>query len=81
MTCTVSLRVKTKGEKTCSLTTSSFCWVFNNASFTLKKNLGLSKILCPSIGECQVQEVKVGGLGSRRRWERIGEETRKGDNI
>ena len=29
--------------------------------------LGLAKILCPSIGECQGQEVEVGGLGSRGR--------------
>jgi hypothetical protein len=27
--------------------------------------VGLVKILCPSIGECQGQEVGVGGLGSR----------------
>ena len=27
--------------------------------------LGLVKIICPSIGECQGQEVGVGGLGSR----------------
>ena len=27
--------------------------------------LGLAKILGPSIGECQGQEVGVGGLGSR----------------
>jgi hypothetical protein len=27
--------------------------------------LGLAKILCPSTGECQGQEVRVGGLGSR----------------
>jgi hypothetical protein len=27
--------------------------------------LGLLKILCPSIGECQGQEARVGGLGSR----------------
>jgi hypothetical protein len=27
--------------------------------------LGLAKIICPSIGECQGQEVGVGGLGSR----------------
>ena len=27
--------------------------------------LGLVKILRPSIGECQGQEVRVGGLGSR----------------
>jgi hypothetical protein len=27
--------------------------------------LGLSKILCLSIGECQGQEVGVGGLGNR----------------
>jgi hypothetical protein len=26
---------------------------------------GLAKILCPSTGECQGQEVGVGGLGSR----------------
>jgi hypothetical protein len=28
--------------------------------------LGLAKFICPSIGECQGQEVGVGGLGSRR---------------
>jgi hypothetical protein len=27
--------------------------------------LGLAKIKCPSIGECQGQEAGVGGLGSR----------------
>jgi hypothetical protein len=27
--------------------------------------LGLSKTICPSIGECQGQEVGVGGLGSK----------------
>jgi hypothetical protein len=27
--------------------------------------LGLAKIICPSTGECQDQEVGVGGLGSR----------------
>ena len=27
--------------------------------------LGLVKILCPSTKECQGQEVRVGGLGSR----------------
>jgi hypothetical protein len=27
--------------------------------------LGLVKIICPSIGECQGQEAGVGGLGSR----------------
>jgi hypothetical protein len=27
--------------------------------------LGLVKIICPSTGECQGQEVGVGGLGSR----------------
>jgi hypothetical protein len=35
--------------------------------------LGLAKILCPSIGECQGQEVVVGELGSRGRGERIGD--------
>jgi hypothetical protein len=47
------------------------------------ETLGLMKIIWPSIGECQGQEVGVGGLGSRRR-EGLGdfrEETRKGDNI
>jgi hypothetical protein len=34
--------------------------------------LGLVKILGPSIGECQGQEVGVGGLGSRRRGKGIG---------
>ena len=29
------------------------------------ETLGLSKIICPSIGECQGQELGVGGLGSR----------------
>jgi hypothetical protein len=29
--------------------------------------LGLAKIICPSIGECQGQEVGVGGLGNRDR--------------
>jgi hypothetical protein len=27
--------------------------------------LGLEKIICPSTGECQGQEVEVGGLESR----------------
>jgi hypothetical protein len=26
---------------------------------------GLAKIICPSTGECQGQEIGVGGLGSR----------------
>jgi hypothetical protein len=26
---------------------------------------GLAKIICPSTGECQGQEARVGGLGSR----------------
>jgi hypothetical protein len=42
--------------------------------------LGLVKILCPSIGECQGQEVRVGSLGSRGRVF-FGEENRKGDSI
>jgi hypothetical protein len=45
---------------------------------------GPVKVLCPSIGECQSQEVGVCGLVSRRRREEIGVfgmETRKGDNI
>jgi hypothetical protein len=29
--------------------------------------LGLVKIICSSPGECQGQEVRVGGLGSRAR--------------
>jgi hypothetical protein len=29
--------------------------------------LGPVKVLCPSVGECQGQEVGVGGLGSRGR--------------
>jgi hypothetical protein len=33
--------------------------------------LSLVKILCPSIGKCQSQEVVVGGLGSRERGEGI----------
>jgi hypothetical protein len=35
------------------------------------ETLGSVKVLCPSIGECQGQEVGVGGLGSRRRQEGI----------
>ena len=27
--------------------------------------LGLGKVICPSTGECQSQDVGVGGLGSR----------------
>ena len=34
--------------------------------------LGLVKIICPSIGECQGQEVGVGGLGSRGKGEGRG---------
>ena len=29
--------------------------------------LGLANFICPSTGECQVQEAGVGGLGSRVR--------------
>jgi hypothetical protein len=29
--------------------------------------LGLAKILCPIIGECQDQNVGVGGLGNREK--------------
>jgi hypothetical protein len=36
------------------------------------EDLSLVKILCPSIGEFQGQEVGVGGLGSRGRVEVIG---------
>jgi hypothetical protein len=47
--------------------------------------LGRMKAVCPSAGECQGQEVGVGGLGSRGEggWDRwvLGGETRKGDNI
>ena len=44
------------------------------------------KALCPSIGECQSQEVGVGGLVSRGRGEGIiggafWRETRKGNDI
>jgi hypothetical protein len=42
------------------------------------------KALCPSIGECQGQEVGVGGLGSSGGGGTkgiFGGETRKGDNI
>jgi hypothetical protein len=34
--------------------------------------LGSVKALCPSVGECQGQEAKVGGLVSRGRGEEIG---------
>jgi hypothetical protein len=48
--------------------------------------LGSVKVLCPSIGECQVEEAGVGGLVSRGRGEgkgkgAFGGKTRKGDNI
>ena len=35
--------------------------------------LGPVKVLCPSLGECQGQEVRVGGLGSKEREEGIGD--------
>jgi hypothetical protein len=44
-------------------------FVISNASLFL----GLVKVLCPSIGEFQGQEVGVGGLGSRERAEGIGD--------
>jgi hypothetical protein len=34
--------------------------------------LGLVKVLCPRIGECQDQEAGVGGLGSRKKREEGG---------
>jgi hypothetical protein len=37
-----------------------------------REDLGLAKILCPSIGRCQGQEAGVGGLESREREEGIG---------
>jgi hypothetical protein len=37
------------------------------------ETLGLVKVLCPSIGECQGQEAEVGGLGSRGRGKGVGE--------
>jgi hypothetical protein len=40
------------------------------------------KVLCPSIGKCQGQEARVGGLGSRGMGEGVFRgKTRKGDNI
>jgi hypothetical protein len=38
-----------------------------------EEDLGLVKVLCPSIVECQGQEVEVGGLGLRGRGEGIGD--------
>ena len=35
--------------------------------------LNLVKVICPSTGECQGQEVGVGRLGSRGRGEGIGD--------
>jgi len=35
--------------------------------------LGPVKVLCPSIGECQVQEAGVSGLGSRGGSKGIGD--------
>jgi hypothetical protein len=37
-----------------------------------EEDLGLVKVLCPSIGECQGQEAGVGGLASRGKGEEIG---------
>jgi hypothetical protein len=50
------------------------------------ESLGHVKALCPSVGECQGQEVGVDGLVSKGRKEGIRgwefrRETRKGDNI
>jgi hypothetical protein len=46
------------------------------------EDLGLSKILCPSIGKCQGQEEGVGGFGRRGRVLGIfREETRKVESI
>ena len=48
------------------------------------ETLGSVKVVCPSIGECLVQEAGVGELVSRGRGEGIGVfqgETREGDNI
>jgi hypothetical protein len=39
--------------------------------------LGLEKIICPSTGECQGQEVGVGGFGSRAGREGIGDFQRR----
>jgi hypothetical protein len=39
--------------------------------------LGPVKVLCPSIGECQGQEVGVGGLASRGRGRGRGFSARK----
>jgi hypothetical protein len=38
-----------------------------------REALGLVKVLCPSIGECQGQEAGVGGVGSRGRRVEIGD--------
>jgi hypothetical protein len=43
--------------------------------------LGPVKVLCPSIGECQGQEVGVGGLVSGEGIRGFRGETRKRDNI
>jgi hypothetical protein len=43
--------------------------------------LGLVKVLCPSVGECQFQEVGVGGLGSRARVDRGFSERKIGKEI
>ena len=39
--------------------------------------LGIAKIICPSTGEYQGQEAKVGGLGNRERGDGIGGFQRK----
>jgi hypothetical protein len=48
------------------------------------ETLGLVKMVCSSIGECQGQEVRVRGLGSRRQGKGGGYRgfpERKGDSI
>ena len=37
------------------------------------EGLDLAKIICPSTGECQIQKVRVGRLGSRAGGEGIGD--------
>jgi hypothetical protein len=44
-----------------------------NQSSMGREALGPVKVLCPSIRECQGQEVGVGRLGSRGRREGIGD--------
>jgi hypothetical protein len=61
---------KTNGETHGSSCMCSRGWP--SQSSMGEEALGLVKVLCPSIGECQGQEAEMGGLVSRGRGQGIG---------